>query len=99
MKKLNMKKVALVVALTLPAIAMAAGTQSGTTAPAFDDLLTEVRGLLVGAPGKIIAILAFGLAMFNVVKQNFIAGAGAFIGALLMAFAGDVIDTIFTAGV
>jgi len=48
MKKLNMKKVALVVALTLPVAAMAAGTVTGTTASAFDDLLTEVRGLLVG---------------------------------------------------
>lgn len=97
-----MKKI---VKLSLIALAVTAGSAvaatvpSGSTAAAFDTIFEEVKGLLVGAPGKIIAVLAFGAAMFNVVKQNFIAAAGAFVGALMMAFAGDVIDTIFAAGV
>jgi hypothetical protein len=103
MKKitLNKKNVvkAVVVAMALGSTAvMAAGTPSAT-ANSFDDILTEVQGWLVGAPGKIVAVLAFGAAMFNVVKQNFIAAVGAFLGALMMAFAGTVIDGIFAAGI
>jgi hypothetical protein len=66
---------------------------------AFSSILDEVKGWLSGAPGKIVAVLAFGSAMFNVVKQNFIAAVGAFLGAMLMAYAGPVIDTIFAAGI
>ena len=94
------KKNALALLLVLaPGAVLAAGVASGSTAGSFDDIFDEVKGWLVGAPGKIIATLAFGAAMFNVVKQNFIAAVGAFVGALMMAFAGTVIDTIFSAGI
>jgi len=95
------KKAALVVSLALGSgVAVAAGAAvGGATEAAFADILTEVQGWLVGAPGKIVAVLAFGAAMFNVIKQNFIAAIGAFLGAMLMAFAGPVIDTIFSAGI
>ena len=79
--------------------AVAAGTVTGTTEAAFAAILDEVKGWLVGAPGKIVAVLAFGAAMFNVVKQNYLAAVGAFLGSMLMAYAGDVIDTIFSAGI
>lgn len=97
----KMKKLAVVTTLALTGgVAVAAGAAAGgTTAAAFGDILTEINGWLVGAPGKIIAVLAFGAAMFNVIKQNFIAAVGAFLGAMLMAFAGPVIDAIFTAGI
>ena len=102
MKKLLAKnsKIALLVGLALGTTAVvAAGVAGGTTEAAFADILTEVKGWLSGAPGKIIAVLAFGAAMFNVVKQNFIAAIGAFLGAMLMAYAGPVIETIFSAGI
>ena len=97
----KIKKIAVVTALALAGgVAVAAGSAvGGTSEAAFADILTEVQGWLVGAPGKIVAVLAFGAAMFNVIKQNFIAAVGAFLGAMLMAFAGPVIDTIFAAGI
>lgn len=100
--KLNKKHaIALaIVASMTSAAAFAAGTGTASaTAGSFDQVFEEVMGWLVGAPGKIIATLAFGAAMFNVVKQNFLAAVGAFVGALMMAFAGDVIEAIFTAGI
>ena len=93
--------VASAVALTIAsgaAVAAGAGAPSAT-AGAFNNILTEIYGWLSGAPGKILATLAFGFAMFNVVQQNFAAAAGAFLGALLMAFGEDIIDTMFTAGI
>lgn len=99
MTKKNVTRASLVlVALTSGAV-LAGATPTGTTAAGFEDILLEVTGWLTGAPGKIIATLAFGAAMFNVVKQNFIAAVGAFLGALMMAFAGDVIEIIFSAGI
>lgn len=94
-----LKKSLIALAVISTAAIAGGGAVGGTTAGSFDQIFVEVKGLLVGAPGKIIATLAFGAAMFNVVKQNFIAAAGAFVGALMMAFAGDVIDTIFLAGI
>lgn len=93
-------RIALVTAIALGTTGViAAGIAGGTTEAAFADILTEVKGWLSGAPGKIIAVLAFGAAMFNVVKQNFIAAVGAFLGAMMMAYAGPVIETIFSAGI
>tara|TARA_Y100001951_G_C11290451_1_gene271765 strand:- start:1433 stop:1750 length:318 start_codon:yes stop_codon:yes gene_type:complete len=97
--KKNVTRATLVLVALTSGAAFAAATATGTTAAGFDGILDEVRGWLVGAPGKIVAVLAFGAAMFNVVKQNFIAAIGAFLGALMMAFAGDVIDIIFSAGI
>jgi len=99
LNKKNVLKASLIAIAVASSAAFAAGTVTGTTSAGFDGILDEVRGWLVGAPGKIVAVLAFGAAMFNVVKQNFIAAVGAFLGALMMAFAGDVIDIIFSAGI
>ncbi|MBT42617.1 MAG: hypothetical protein CMF12_08840 [Idiomarina sp.] len=65
----------------------------------FGTIYDTFAGWISGVPGKIIAILAFGAAMFNVVKQNFMMAAGAFIGAVVMANAGAAIDLLFSAGV
>jgi hypothetical protein len=98
MKKLilNNKTVALLaVALTVVSGAALAGAGGAQ----FAAISTEVSSWLNGAPGKIIAVLAFGAAMFNVVKQNFIAAIGAFLGAMLMANADSVIGSFMTAGI
>lgn len=96
----KMKKIAIVSSIALlGGVAVAAGTVTGTTEAAFNTILDELKGWLVGAPGKTVAVLAFGAAMFNVVRQNFVAAIGAFLGAMLMAFAGPVIDSIFAAGI
>lgn len=93
MKKLT--KVLLVVAASVAATSAFAGA-GGTQ---FAGIYTELAGWLSGAPGKSIAVLAFGLAMFNVVKQNFIAAGGSFVGCLLMANAESIIDGFLTAGI
>lgn len=100
--KLNKKTITTLVVLSSVLATSAYAASTGTasaTAGSFDSILDEVQGWLVGAPGKIVAVLAFGAAMFNVVKQNFVAAVGAFVGALMMAFAGDVITAIFQAGI
>lgn len=95
MKMLSKKKTALVIALSLVSGAAFAGAGGAQ----FAVISTEVTGWLDGAPGKIIAVLAFGAAMFNVVKQNFIAAVGSFLGAMLMANADSVISSFMSAGI
>jgi hypothetical protein len=73
-----------------------AGGGGGTE---FNAIYTAIEGWVGGVPGKIIAILAFSAAMFNVVKQNFMMAAGAFLGAVVMANAVTVIDLLFGAGI
>lgn len=93
MKKLT--KVLLAVGVVMAAGAAVAGNGGS----AFNNVHTELAGWLNGAPGKAIAVLAFGLAMFNVVKQNFVAAGGSFVGCLLMANASTIIDGFLTAGI
>lgn len=93
MKKLT--KALLVVATATIATAAFAGSGGNQ----FGGIYTELSGWLAGAPGKAIAVLAFGLAMFNVVKQNFVAAGGSFVGCLLMANAQSIIENFLTAGI
>lgn len=98
MKKLTLKNKS--VALLAVALTVASGAAlAGAGGAQFAVISTEVSSWLSGAPGKIIAVLAFGAAMFNVVKQNFIAAIGAFLGAMLMANADSVISSFMTAGI
>lgn len=84
-----------VIAMLFSAIAMAGGG-GGTE---FNAIFSQLEGWVGGVPGKIIAVLAFSAAMFNVVKQNFMMAAGAFIGAVVMANAVAVIELLFGAGI
>lgn len=84
-----------VIGALFSAMAMAGGT-GGTE---FNAIFTQLEGWVGGVPGKIIAILAFSAAMFNVVKQNFMMAAGAFVGAVVMANAVAVIELLFGAGI
>lgn len=96
MKTFNKKTAALVTAmLTVASTAALAGTGGAEFATIADNL----GGWLSGAPGKAVAVLAFGAAMFNVVKQNFIAAGGSFVGCLLMANAEGIIEAFMTAGI
>lgn len=87
------------VLLAVAAMTLAGAAVAGTGGSQFATITGELAGWLNGAPGKAIAVLAFGVAMFNVVKQNFIAAGGSFVGCLLMANASDIIDGFMTAGI
>lgn len=91
MKKLFMFTIALISVFAFTAVA-------GQDANAFDEIWTELSSWAVNAPGKILALLTFGAAIFmGVVKQNWMAATGAFIGAMLIAQAETVI-TFFLDG-
>ena len=89
-------KAKLIVAL---AVLFAGSAAAGSGGAEFEPMYDQVADWLDGAPGKICAILAFGFAMFNVMKQNFIMAVGAFVGCLLSANAKTVIESFLTAGV
>lgn len=88
------KNAALVLLATLFAGAAAAGSGGAEFEPMYD----QIADWLDGAPGKSVAVLAFGFSMFNVLRQNFTAAIGAFLGCLLMANAKTVIESFLTAG-
>lgn len=87
------------IALAVATMAVAGTAVAGTGGAEFQSIADNLGGWLAGAPGKAVAVLAFGVAMFNVVKQNFIAAGGAFVGCLLMANAEAIIDNFMTAGI
>ncbi|WP_240224669.1 TraA family conjugative transfer protein [Rheinheimera hassiensis] len=88
------KNAALALLITLFAGAAAAGSGGAEFEPMYD----QIADWLDGAPGKSVAVLAFGFSMFNVMRQNFTAAIGAFVGCLLMANAKTVIESFLTAG-
>jgi len=81
------------------AMLFAGSAAAGSGGAEFEPMYDQVADWLDGAPGKICAILAFGFAMLNVLKQNFIMAIGAFVGCLLSANAKTVIESFLTAGV
>ncbi|PTC00941.1 hypothetical protein C9975_04775 [Thalassospira xiamenensis] len=75
-----------------------ATAQAGAGGTQFTAIWTEISGWVDGTPGKIIALLAFSAAMFNVMRQNFVMAVAAFLGCMLMANAVDIINGFMTAG-
>ncbi|MCI2286061.1 hypothetical protein L3081_24885 [Colwellia sp. MSW7] len=71
----------------------------GSGGEAFLPIYSEIEGWLDGVPGKIVAILAFGAAMVNVLKQNYLAALGAFVGCMLMANAVSIINFFLGLGI
>ncbi len=90
-------KTSILLSILLALVAGSAFAGSGGTE--FEPMYDQVADWLDGAPGKIIAVLAFGGAMFNALKQNFVAAVGAFLGCLLSANAKTVIESFLTAGI
>lgn len=87
------------VLLAVLALVISGTALAGGDANAFDPIWTEISEWAVNAPGKIIAFLTFGAAVFNVIKQNYYAAVGAFFICMLMAQARDVIEFFLDAGV
>ena len=85
-------KLSLVLLSSLIVAIFASSVYAGSDPNAFDPIWVELSGWAVNAPGKIVAFLTFGASIFlGVVKQNWLAALGAFIGAMLIAQAEQVI--------
>jgi conjugal transfer pilus assembly protein TraA len=85
-------------ALAILATVFAGVATAGSGGAEFEPMYDQIADWLDGAPGKTIAVLAFGFSMFNIIRQNFTAAVGAFLGCLLMANAKTVIESFLTAG-
>lgn len=72
---------------------------AGADPNAFDPIWTEISSWAVNAPGKIVAFLTFGVAVFNVLKTNYYAAIGSFFLCMLMANAQAVIEFFLGGGV
>lgn len=72
---------------------------AGTGGTQFDNIWNELSTWIDGTPGKILALLAFGFAMFKVVQQDFVMAIASFLAALLMANAVDIITGFLSAGI
>lgn len=96
-----LKNKTIVTTVTIASVAALSITaaHAGSGGAEFESMYDQVADWLDGAPGKIGAVMAFGFAMVNVVKQNFIAALGAFVGCLLTANAKTIIESFLTAGV
>lgn len=94
---LKNKKAVLAVA-TVAALTIASA-HAGSGGAEFEAMYDQAADWLDGAPGKLGAVFAFGFAMVNVVRQNFVAALGAFVGCLLTANAKTVIESFLTAGI
>lgn len=87
---------AAVVASFLIALLFSVDTIAGSGGSAFTSIWTEVSGWADGVPGKIITLLAFFAALFNVLKQNFYMAVGAFIGGMLLSQSVTIINVFLT---
>ena len=87
--------------LFITVLALFLGTAvAGSDANAFDSIWTEISGWAINAPGKIVAFLSFGTAVFlGIVKQNWLGALGAFFLAMVIAQAENIITFFLDAGV
>lgn len=91
-----MKNLLIFTALILGCVGSA---YAGSDVTAFDSIWAEISVWAINAPGKILAFLTFGGAVFlGVVKQNWLGAFGAFMGAMLIAQAESVITYFLDAG-
>ncbi|QIR16439.1 hypothetical protein [Shewanella aestuarii] len=84
------------VASFLIALLYSMETVAGSGGSAFTTIWTEISGWADGVPGKIITLLAFFAALFNVLKQNYYMAVGAFIGGMLLSQSVTIINVFLT---
>lgn len=87
---------AAIIASFLVALFFSMETIAGSGGAAFTSIWTEVSGWADGVPGKIITLLAFFAALFNVLKQNFYMAVGAFLGGMLLSQSVTIINVFLT---
>lgn len=78
--------------------AFMSAAQAGAGGTQFQPIWTEISSWLDGVPGKIVTALAFGFALANVVRQNYMGALASLFGCLLLANAVEIINSFMTAG-
>lgn len=72
---------------------------AGAGGTEFQPLWNALSPWIAGTPGRLAALGAFAVAMFNVARQNWGMAAGSFIGAVVMANAVTIISSLMGAGI
>ena len=101
---ISMKKMALavvaVIAIALFFANFDAIASTGTLEGEFTDMWGEMKGIAGGAPGKILMMLmVVGVVFFSTVKPNLVGFAGCVVSILVLANAGQIIDSSLTASI
>ncbi|WP_282109289.1 hypothetical protein [Shewanella algicola] len=95
-KLLSKKSILALSALCFLFVLLSFESTAGSGGTAFTSIWTELSGWADGAPGKIITLLAFFAALFNVLKQNYYMAVGAFIGGMLLSQSVSIINIFLT---
>lgn len=95
-KKRNDKTIILTCILIGLCIFLSMAAQAGDGGTQFSSIWTEISGWADGVPGKIVTLLAFFAALFNVLKQNWYMAIGAFIGAMVLSQSVTIVNTFLT---
>lgn len=93
---LNKKGILVLLVLCVLFMVLSFDSAAGSGGTAFTSIWTELSGWADGAPGKIITLLAFFAALFNVLKQNYYMAVGAFIGGMLLSQSVAIINIFLT---
>ncbi|MEH6454699.1 MAG: hypothetical protein V7749_00125 [Cocleimonas sp.] len=93
---INKKGVLALTAVCILFMLLSFDSAAGSGGTAFTSIWTELSGWADGAPGKIITLLAFFAALFNVLKQNYYSAVGAFIGGMLLSQSVSIINIFLT---
>jgi len=98
-KQLSKKGIFILSAICFLIALLSFESTAGSGGTAFTSIWTELSGWADGAPGKIITLLAFFAALFNVLKQNYYMAVGAFIGGMLLSQSVSIINIFLSATV
>lgn len=94
----GMMLLAAAIGLMLFIVGFQALAATGTLEGEFADMWDEVKGIAGGAPGKILMMLmVLGVVFFATVKPNLLGFGGCVIAILVLANAGNIIDSSLTA--
>lgn len=86
--------------MVLVAIAMMAmKVVAGDGGEEFEVVYDTIAGWLDGTPGRLVAVLALAFSFFNVMKQNYLLAAGAFIMCVILAQGSEIIEDFLGAAV
>lgn len=96
--KKGMMLLAAAIGLMLFIVGFQALAATGTLEGEFADMWDEVKGLAGGAPGKILMLLmVLGVVFFATVKPNLVGFGACVLAILVLANAGNIIDSSLTA--
>jgi type IV secretory pathway VirB2 component (pilin) len=93
------KALGTVALMSVTGIAMATSTDSGSWDASLGVALGNIVDLINGPLGKIVILLALVWGVFQVVQTNWLQVFGAFLSAIVLVNAEEIVDQLFSAGV